>query len=85
MPALGTLLADASITKVFHGGDYDIRLLKKDLGFPVRNVVDTMIAAQFTASPIDRPRQNEPRDLWSELRHPSRTFEGRPGSSSTVP
>jgi len=48
MPALGTLLADASITKVFHGGDYDIRLLKKDLGFPVRNVVDTMIAAQFT-------------------------------------
>ena len=51
MPALGTLLADASITKVFHGGDYDIRLLKKDLGFPVRNVVDTMIAAQFTGSP----------------------------------
>ena len=51
MPALGTLLADASITKVFHGGDYDIRLLKKDLGFPVRNVVDTMIAAQFTGRP----------------------------------
>ena len=48
MSALGTLLANPAITKVFHGGDYDIRLLKKDYGFQVRNVVDTMISAQFT-------------------------------------
>jgi len=26
-------------------------------------------------SPIDRPRQNEPTDQRSELRHPARTFK----------
>ncbi len=46
--ALAPLLADQAITKVFHGGDYDIRLLKRDYRFQIRNVVDTMIAAQFT-------------------------------------
>jgi len=49
MQALGTLLADPAITKVFHGGDYDIRLFKKDYGFQVRNVVDTMIGARFVS------------------------------------
>jgi ribonuclease D len=45
--ALGPLLADGAIRKVFHGADYDIRLLKKDYGFELHNVVDTMIAAQL--------------------------------------
>jgi ribonuclease D len=48
MQALGPLMASLTITKVFHGGDYDIRLLKKHYGFQVRHVVDTMIAAQLT-------------------------------------
>jgi ribonuclease D len=47
LQALGPLLADANIRKVFHGGDYDIRMLKKDFGFAVHNVADTMIAAQL--------------------------------------
>ncbi len=45
--ALGTVLGDAAICKVFHGGDYDIRLLKKHYGFEVRSIVDTMIGAQL--------------------------------------
>lgn len=45
--ALGTVLANQAINKVFHGGDYDIRLFKKEYGFQVRNVVDTMIGAQL--------------------------------------
>ena len=51
LQALGPLLADDRIRKVFHGGDYDIRLLKKDVGFEVHNVADTMIAAQLVGRP----------------------------------
>lgn len=46
--ALGPLFADPAVNKIVHGGDYDVRLLKKDLGLEVRNLFDTMIAAQFT-------------------------------------
>jgi len=45
--ALGTVLSDGAICKVFHGGDYDIRLLKRHYGFEVRSIVDTMIGAQL--------------------------------------
>ena len=48
LPALGKVLADPGVEKVMHGADYDIRLLKKDRALPVRNVFDTMVAAQFT-------------------------------------
>ncbi len=48
LAGLGALLSDSRVRKVFHGGDYDIRLLKKDYGLGVRNLFDTMIAAQFT-------------------------------------
>ncbi len=47
LQALAPLLASPAITKVFHGGDYDIRLLKKHYAFQVQHVVDTMIAAQL--------------------------------------
>ncbi|GAB4247399.1 ribonuclease D [Deferrisoma sp.] len=47
-PALARVLEDPGVEKVAHGADYDIRLLKKDRGVSVRNVFDTMIAAQFT-------------------------------------
>jgi ribonuclease D len=42
------VLADPRVLKVFHGGDYDVRLLKRERGAEVRNLFDTMIAAQFT-------------------------------------
>ena len=41
---LGGLLADPKIVKVFHDGEYDIGILKKDFGFSFANVFDTHIA-----------------------------------------
>lgn len=44
---LEEILGNREITKVVHGGDYDVRLLKKDFGFRTRNIFDTMVAAQL--------------------------------------
>jgi ribonuclease D len=43
----GEILADASVTKVFHAGANDLPLLARATGQPVRNVFDTQIAAAF--------------------------------------
>ena len=43
----GALLADGNVLKVFHGGDYDLRILHRDFGFVVSNLVDTSICAQL--------------------------------------
>ena len=43
----GEILADPNVTKVFHGGDYDLRILHRDFHFTVRNLIDTSICAQL--------------------------------------
>jgi ribonuclease D len=43
----GEILADPEVTKVFHGGDYDLRIMHRDFGFTVRNLIDTSICAQL--------------------------------------
>ena len=45
--SLKEVLADASIIKVVHGADYDIRSLDLHYGFRIRNLYDTNIAARF--------------------------------------
>lgn len=45
--AFGRVLADPNVTKVLHGGDYDLRILNRDFGFTVTNLIDTMICAQL--------------------------------------
>ncbi|HEX9407960.1 MAG TPA: ribonuclease D [Thermoanaerobaculia bacterium] len=47
LSAFGAILANERITKVLHGGDYDLRILNRDFGFTIANVIDTMICAQF--------------------------------------
>lgn len=44
---LGEVLGDASIRKLFHAADYDIRCLRRDFGWQVNGLFDTMISCQF--------------------------------------
>jgi ribonuclease D len=43
----GEVLANASITKILHGADYDLRILNRDFGFTTSNLIDTMVSAQL--------------------------------------
>lgn len=42
---LGEVLADPRTTKVFHDGEYDVLILKRDFGFEFRGMFDTRVAA----------------------------------------
>ncbi len=44
---LGTLLEAPGVEIVFHDADYDLRLLRQDYGWHVRNIFDTRVAAQL--------------------------------------
>jgi ribonuclease D len=46
IPAFKEVLS-ASVTKVIHGADYDIRSLDRQCGFRIRSLYDTSIAARF--------------------------------------
>jgi ribonuclease D len=47
MQSLGELLADKRIEKIFHAAEYDLICLKRDFGFEVCNLFDTMYAAKL--------------------------------------
>jgi ribonuclease D len=44
---LGDVLNDPNILKIFHAGDNDIRILKRDYAFSFRNIFDTHRAASL--------------------------------------
>jgi ribonuclease D len=44
---LRPVLGDPAVVKILHGADYDVLTLKRDLGFPLANLFDTMLAARF--------------------------------------
>ncbi|OGO46480.1 MAG: hypothetical protein A2Z30_06010 [Chloroflexi bacterium RBG_16_64_43] len=46
LSALGPILADPLCEKVFHAAEYDLICLRRDFGFDVRNIFDTMVAAR---------------------------------------
>jgi ribonuclease D len=45
--ALGPVMGDPGIVKIFHGADYDVTTMKRDFGFRFEGLFDTMIAARF--------------------------------------
>ncbi len=51
LSALGPLLADPEVLKVFHGVEYDLSVLHRDFGFTVANLFDTMWASRILGWP----------------------------------
>jgi ribonuclease D len=51
MSRLGEVLENSRIVKVLHGADYDVVCLKRDFGFRIQNLFDTMVATQFLGFP----------------------------------
>jgi ribonuclease D len=47
---LGDVLIDPDVLKIFHAGDNDIRILKRDYAFAFRNIFDTHRAASLLGS-----------------------------------
>lgn len=43
---LGPMFRSPKIEKIFHAGEYDVVCLKRDFGFQVKNLFDTMIASR---------------------------------------
>src|SRR5690606_29266883 len=46
----GALLADPNVRKVFHDGEYDVLILKREYGFRFANLFDTRVAAAALGS-----------------------------------
>src|SRR6266850_4828007 len=47
LSAFGKILADSSVTKILHGADYDLRIMNRDFGFTLSNLIDTMVSSQL--------------------------------------
>jgi len=47
LDSFGKMLADPNVTKILHGADYDLRILNRDFGFTISNLIDTMVSAQL--------------------------------------
>jgi ribonuclease D len=47
LSALGPILSNPEILKVLHGADYDLRILNRDFGFTLSNLIDTMVSSQL--------------------------------------
>jgi ribonuclease D len=48
---LGKMFASPKVRVLFHAGEYDLFVLKRDCGFEFKNIFDTMISAQLLGYP----------------------------------
>jgi ribonuclease D len=45
--ALGPIFSDPGIEKIFHAAEYDLLCLRRDFGFEISNLFDTMVVARI--------------------------------------
>lgn len=50
LTGIGRMLADPKKVKVFHDGEYDVMILKREYGFRFKNLFDTRVAAAALGS-----------------------------------
>lgn len=50
MSPISHLFRDPAVEKIFHAGEYDILCLKRDFGYSIANVFDTMVASRTLGS-----------------------------------
>jgi ribonuclease D len=48
---LGAIISDPAVEKVFHAAEYDLTLLKREFGWELNNLFDTMWAARILGYP----------------------------------
>ncbi|MEK9144606.1 MAG: ribonuclease D, partial [Elusimicrobiota bacterium] len=48
---LSRFMSDREVEKVFHASEYDILCLKRDFGFRIHGIFDTMVAARILGEP----------------------------------
>lgn len=46
MQPLAPILANPTVEKIFHASEYDVMCMKRDYGFEIHNIFDTMVAAR---------------------------------------
>ena len=51
LAAVGALLSDPGVEKIFHDADYDLRTLDRDYAFRAVRLFDTRVAAQLAGEP----------------------------------
>ena len=51
LSALGPIFSDPKIEKIFHAAEYDLICLRRDFGFKISNLFDTMHAARRMGYP----------------------------------
>ena len=44
---LGDVLADPNVETIFHAAEYDVMCIRRDFGFEINNLFDTMVAASI--------------------------------------
>ena len=70
---LGEVLADPAKTKVFHDGEYDVLILKRDYGFTFSGLFDTRVAAAALGLARAGPKKLPPAALSTAVKPASRS------------
>ena len=71
LSGLGAIFADPEVVKIFHDGEYDVMILKREYGFEFASLFDTRVAAAALGASVKAPPQylrSEPQETGRILK-----------------